>query len=64
MKKLLVIALSVLLLMICICACGGNETAEPTEPKFEATATDADIALLDNLYKGREAYFGDMHNHS
>ena len=64
MKKLLVISLSVLLLMICICACGENEAAKPTEPKFEAAATDADIALLDTLYKGRKAYFGDMHNHS
>ena len=59
MKKFLVITLAVLLLLIGICACG-----EQKEQKVDTTATDADIALLDGLYKDRKAYFGDMHNHS
>ena len=63
MKKILGVTLAVLLLMIGICACGKEQEAE--EPaKFEATATDADIALLEGLYKDRKAYYGDMHNHS
>ena len=59
MKKFLVVTMAVLLLVVCICACGEEEPA-----KFEATATDEDIALLEGLYKDRKAYFGDMHNHS
>ena len=63
MKKFLSAILAVLLL-VGLCACGNGDTAENTEPKFDATATDADIALLDGLYKDRKVYFGDMHNHS
>lgn len=66
MKKFLCVSLAALMLMG-LCACGNAaDTNQPavTEPKFEALATDADIALLDGLYKDRKAYFGDMHNHS
>ena len=51
-------------MLLGMCACTKKEEKPAEEPKFTATATDADIALLDSLYKGRTAYFGDMHNHS
>ena len=63
MKKFLTVLLAALLILV-VCACGQKEETPATEPKFEAVATDADIALLDGLYKDRVAYFGDMHNHS
>ena len=62
MKRFMSLFLAVLILLG-LCACGGEETPA-TEPKFEAVATDADKAVLDGLYEGRKAYFGDMHNHS
>ena len=59
MKRTLSLLLAALMLLS-LCACAKEEA----EPKFNATATDADIALLDGLYEGRNVYFGDMHNHS
>lgn len=65
MKKLLSLLLAVLML-ITMCACGEKTPAanDATEPKINTTATDADIAQLEALYKDRIAYHGDMHNHS
>jgi len=60
MKKIISLLLAMLTLLS-LCACGKEE---PQEPKFDATATEADIAALDALYKDRKVYFGDMHNHS
>jgi hypothetical protein len=53
-------------MLLGLCACSKEEAPakKPAESKFEAAATDADIAVLDGLYAGRKAYFGDMHNHS
>lgn len=65
MKRILTFTLAMLMLLG-LCACSKEEAPakKPAEPKFEAAATDADIAVLDGLYAGRKAYFGDMHNHS
>ena len=63
MKKRLSLIL-VMLLLLSMCACGRKNDAAPTEPKRNTTATEADIATLDALYKDQEAYHGDMHNHS
>lgn len=62
MKKYLAIMLAALILLS-TCACK-KEEKQAEGQKFEAAATDADIALLEGLYKDRKAYFGDMHNHS
>ena len=65
MKKFLFALLAVLLILVMVCACGKEETPEVTEPpKMDTTATDADIAQLDALYKDRVAYHGEMHDHS
>ena len=60
MKKVISLTL-VVLTVLSLYACGKEEAQEP---KFDATATEADIALLESFYEGRQAYFGDMHNHS
>ena len=61
MKKVFSLIL-VSLLTLSLFGCGSG-AAEP-QPKLNTTATDADIAALDNLYKGREAYHGNLHDHS
>lgn len=64
MKKFLIALLAVLLVMACVCACGAEEPKETEPAKMNVTATDADIALLEGLYKDRVAYHGEMHDHS
>jgi hypothetical protein len=68
MKKILSLILAaVMLLSLCACTQTGapeQTTTVATEPKVDATATDADIAKLDGLYEGRTARFGEMHAHA
>lgn len=49
------------LTLLSLAACSAN-----TEGKANCntTATEADIALLNSLYKGRDAYHGNLHDHS
>lgn len=62
MKKILSLALIIMLLLV-ICACGEN-TSEKDTPTKDYTATDDDIAKLEALYAGRDAYHGNLHDHS
>lgn len=68
MKKILsLILVAVMLLSLCACANDAapeQTTTVATEPKVDATATDADIAKLDSLYEGRTARYGEMHAHA
>ena len=65
MKKVLICMLSLLLAVCVFVACGKAKDATPTtEPKLNTTATDADILQLEELYKDRVAYHGEMHDHS
>ncbi|MBR2311390.1 MAG: hypothetical protein IKA47_12825 [Oscillospiraceae bacterium] len=58
MKKVFSLIL-VFLIVFSLFGCGAKE-----EEKLNTVATDADIAALENLYKGREAYHGNLHDHS
>lgn len=61
MKKML----SLLLVTALLCGCaaqGGGQETEPSLP--EGAATEADIAQLEALYEGREAYHGEFHDHA
>lgn len=58
MKKAFSLIL-VFLIVFSLFGCGAKE-----EEKMNTVATDADIAALENLYKGREAYHGNLHDHS
>ncbi len=61
------ILVAVMLLSLCACANDAapeQTTTVATEPKVDATATDADIAKLDSLYEGRTARYGEMHAHA
>lgn len=62
MKKVLSLIL-VSLMVLSLFACGGTET-NGDEKKLDTAATDADIAQLEKLYEGREAYHGNLHDHS
>ena len=66
MKKILslILAFSTIL---CLCACGsqplfGGDSADAQKISYDAT--DADIAYLEELYSGRTAYHGELHDHS
>ena len=68
MKKILAFVLAaVMLLGLCACQ-NAPETPDTPEtttvPALDVTATDADIAQLDNLYAGRQAYHGELHDHA
>ena len=58
MKKVFSLIL-VFLIVFSLFGCGSKE-----EEKLNTVATDADIATLENLYKDREAYHGNLHDHS
>lgn len=60
MKKLICILLAVLTLFS-LTACGGS-AEESKEPDY--TAKDGDIAQLEQLYAGRTAFHGELHDHS
>ena len=66
MKKL--ISISVLFaMMLGLCACGSQPAQDMTSAEsgqIDATATEADIAHLEELYAGRTAYHGELHDHS
>ena len=62
MKKAFSLILAVLMLLG-LCACNTDDGKE-TEPKLNTAATDADIAKLESLYEGRDAYHGNLHDHS
>ncbi len=62
MKRLFSLILAALMLFS-LCACSNSEEKE-NETKLDTTATEADIAALENLYSGREAYHGNLHDHS
>ena len=65
MKKILV-SLLVAVMLLSLCACGNADVAPETttEPVLDVTATDADIAQLEALYSGRQAYHGELHDHA
>ena len=64
MKKIIALLL-ILSCVVGLCACGGGgETPPETEPKVNATATDADKAALDKVYENRVAYHGQLHDHA
>ena len=60
MKKILSLIL-IAMLLILACACSEEATEEP-KPDYTATADD--IAKLEALYANREAYHGNLHDHS
>ena len=60
MKKLLSVLLAALLL--CGCAAPSGQETEPTLAKGEAS--EAEIAHLESLYEGREAFHGEFHDHA
>lgn len=53
----------VMLMIVSLCACQ-KAPAEETQPAEIGVATEEDIALLDSLYEGRRAYYGDYHDHA
>ena len=66
MKKILSLIL-VFATILCLCACGsqpllGGDSADAQKISYDAT--DADIAYLEELYSGRTAYHGELHDHS
>ena len=63
MKRVLSFVL-IFLMVISLFACANNKEGTETEGKLNTTATDADIAALKELYKGREAFHGNLHDHS
>lgn len=65
MKKLFAFLLAGVMLFG-LCACGNTEeTPETTtEPALDVTATDEDIAQLEEVYTGRQAYHGELHDHA
>lgn len=64
MKRFLCLLMATLLLLG-MCACGqSGDSQNTTEPKKDYTATEADVAMLENLYKDRTPFHGDLHNHS
>lgn len=67
MKKISWLFLTVALLGL-LCACGNArqpaDTTAATVPVPRYLATDAQIAGLENLYAGRVAYHGELHDHA
>ena len=65
MKKLIALLLVISCVVgLCACGGGGEDTPQETEPKVNATATDADKAALDSVYANRVAYHGQLHDHA
>lgn len=62
MKKVFSLIL-VSLLVLSLFGCGNGGAAE-TKPKLNTTASEADIAQLEAVYQGRNAYHGNLHDHS
>ena len=71
MKKLLCLLLA-LVAVFSLCACGGaGETGEAGKTqgeenatKIDATATEAEIAKLEEAYTGLQPYHGQLHDHA
>lgn len=65
MKRLFAFLLAALMLLS-LWGCANNTDAPETttEPALDITASQADIAKLDALYAGREAYHGELHDHA
>ena len=61
MKKILAFVLSVLMLLGLV-ACGGGQGETSAADPY--AAKEADVALLDKAYEGREAYHGEFHDHA
>ena len=59
MKRLFNLLLAAALLL---CGCAGGEEKPAETPKGQAT--EADIAQLEKLYEGREAFHGEFHDHA
>ena len=57
MKKLIALLLA-LVMLVSLCACAGGEKEEGY------AAAQEDIDLLEKAYEGRQAYFGESHDHS
>lgn len=64
MKNVFIIILAGLIALLPLYGCGKEAPPTETEPKLNVSATDADIAQLEALYTGREAYHGNLHDHS
>lgn len=62
MKKVLCLILAAVTI-IALFGCGSTKDGDEGE-KLNTVATDADIAQLEKLYAGREAYHGNLHDHS
>ena len=74
MKKLLCLLL-VLVAIFSLCACGGsaeekdsgkNDKTENSDeaPQVDATATEAEVAKLDQAYTGLQPHHGQLHDHA
>ena len=66
MKRILSLILA-LVIIFSLCSCKASEaegSQTGTEPTPDYTASEADIAALNALYEGREAYHGNLHDHS
>ena len=61
MKKMLSLLLTALLLCGCDAQGGGQETQPPLA---EGAASQEEIARLEGLYEGRDAYHGEFHDHA
>ena len=61
MKRLFSLILA-FVIILGLCGCG--KKPEEEKKSLDTTATDADIKLLEDLYKGRQAYHGNLHDHS
>ena len=62
LKKVIACILGILLLLN-LAACGGGEN-KPAETETSYLAKAEDVAYLDEAYRGREAYHGEMHDHA
>lgn len=63
MKKFISLILAIIMTLV-LCSCKTSEAPAKAPQNQDHTATEADVAHLEELYKGREAYHGNLHDHS
>ena len=59
MRRILTFIFSILMLLFSACSGNSKDGRKP-----DITATESDIAQLNSLYNGREAFHGNLHDHS